>query len=138
MSWTLIEGEPRACFSNRARPGFSSYLDARSNAGTCNAADSPTVLLESAGRTTEVVREADADKARAGALGGPKATVRSTIRGTSDDQTRKARDPVTLGISRLPIPRLGVPAAWGGRGVSLGGYPQSLPVVKRTLRAARG
>jgi hypothetical protein len=35
----------------------------------------------SAGRTTEVVREADADKARAGALGGSKHSVRGTIRG---------------------------------------------------------
>jgi hypothetical protein len=67
-----------------------------------NAAASPTVLLESAGRTTEDVPEGAAAKARAGALGGLKANVRSTIRGTSDDQTRKARDPMVFGISRLP------------------------------------
>jgi hypothetical protein len=66
-----------------------------------NAADSSTVLSESARRTTEVVPEGAADKARAGALGGLKANVRSTIRGTSDDQARKARDPIVFG-SRLP------------------------------------
>jgi hypothetical protein len=92
----------------------------------------------SAGRTTEVVREADADKARAGALGGLEANVRSTIRGASDDQTRKARDPVVLGISRLPIPsRLEVPLLGRAEEDSRGGSPQSLPAVKRTRRAVR-
>jgi hypothetical protein len=64
-----------------------------------NAADSSTVLSESARRTTEVVPEGAADKARAGALGGLKANVRSTIRGTSDDQTRTTarRDVVSAG-----------------------------------------
>jgi hypothetical protein len=76
----------------------------------------------SAGRTTEVVREADADKARAGALADPntaygaRSAVRSVLNfspsrrtrcgGSGRGGTRKAGDPVLVRlVSRLSAPR---------------------------------
>jgi hypothetical protein len=109
------------------------------SAGTRNAVDPPTVSYSPPGGPRRLSARADADKARAGALGGLKANVRSTIRGASDDQTREARDPVVLGISRLPIPsRLEVPLLGRAEEDSRGGSPQSLSAVKRTRRAVRG
>jgi hypothetical protein len=54
--------------------------DATSDLPGCSLPDAPLGSGRSAGCTTEVVREADADKARAGALGGPKHST-GTIRG---------------------------------------------------------
>jgi hypothetical protein len=71
-----------------------------------------TVFLESAGAPRRLSARADADKARAGALGGPLYGARSA--GTSDDQTQEARDPNLVRVSpaspfphRLEVPLLG-------------------------------
>ena len=50
-------------------------------AHACGLPDAPLGSGRSAGCTTEVVREADADKARAGALGGPKPDLRPLASG---------------------------------------------------------
>ena len=59
---------------------------------------------QSAGRTTEVVREAEAEKERAGVLGGPKPGLRPLAsRSRQRAETWEARDPVVLSVSRLPF-----------------------------------
>src|SRR5215216_1016578 len=55
---------------------------------------------------------------------------------TSKASTREAREPVALGVSRLPTLPAGSPAFWGGED-SLGSYPQCPPVVKQTCSAVQ-
>jgi hypothetical protein len=68
----------------------------------------------SAGRTTEVVREADAEKARADALGGPKHCVRGTIRCAVRPTAPRVSSPCAVGQVEAARERRETPAlhAW--------------------------